>query len=96
MTSVEEVQHLLKLVVALSQEIRRRENNTYLDSEVDLRYVNTIIKGSATEIEETTTDEETEMKEDKDLITSWTHWTESIIEDAEIIASKSQDLKETT
>jgi len=94
MTSFEEVQHLLKstLVVALSQEIGRREDNTYLDSEIHLRYVNTIIKGSI-EIEETNDDEEIkfQMEEGEDLITSWTHWTESIIEDARTIASKSQD-----
>jgi len=63
MTSFEEVQHLLKstLVVALSQEIGRRENNTYLDSEIHLRYVNTIIKKN-TEIEETTNDEKLNSK----------------------------------
>jgi len=88
------VQHLLKstLVVALSQEIGRREDNTYLDSEIHLRYVNTIIKGS-TKIEETTNDEaiKFQMEENEDMITSWTHWTESIIENAKTIASKSQN-----
>ncbi|RLU15954.1 hypothetical protein DMN91_011712 [Ooceraea biroi] len=96
MTSFEEVQHLLKsiLVVALSQEIGKREDNTYLESEIHLRYINTVIKGSTSDIEETTNEEETEFQkeeeEDEDSITSWTHWTESIIEDAKIIASKSQ------
>lgn len=94
MTSFEEVQNLLKstLVVALSQDIGRREDNTYLDSEIHLTYVNTVIKGSTTEIGETN-DEETELEieEDEDLISSWTNWTEDMIEDAKTIASKSQD-----
>lgn len=41
MTSFTKVENLLKsvLVVALSQEIGQRKDNTYLDSEVHLRYV---------------------------------------------------------
>lgn len=94
MTSFTEVENLLKsvLVVALSQEIGQRKDNTNLDSEIHLQYVNTLIKGS-TEIEDTHQDMDmTEMEEDQENSpTSWTKWTESIIEDASNIASKSQD-----
>lgn len=73
MTSFEEVQHLLKstLVVALNQEIGQNED-TYVDSEIHLRYVNKIIKGNTIEIDDLVHEENKIQIEEGDLSTSWT------------------------
>lgn len=89
MTSFKEVEHLLKsvLIVSMSQETGENENDTNVESEVHLQYVNTIIKGI--EAEDLNADEENEFEWAQDSSTSWTNWAEHLIEDAKSIASKS-------